>query len=319
MVAVWGGKRGAQAGLGYTGEWFDASVGLQYLRARWYDGETGAFLSRDAVEDNHPYQYSKANPIRYTDPTGLCVPDDISCQIEANYLYATYGWMIHQVWTIDQVRVLREAANSIFWFFNQNGGGDSAGRMRALFGEVNFLPQAGIFWNDVANAHVVRNNVYVEMMPNLSKRTIIHEMGHVLDNSIGPEAAAIFGGGPSDEMARSLGGRPELCYLRFDCGLISPSVSELNQWNWCNPPIWDTPLEQIDPGQYAAEGPSEDFAEAFLIAVDGYSWYQKLSLRPKRLQFIETLISQQVDTLSIYDTSQLVYPIYPVKTGGYPQ
>ncbi|MCP4537121.1 MAG: hypothetical protein GY832_08230, partial [Chloroflexi bacterium] len=27
----------AQAGLGYTGEWGDTSVGLQYLRARWYD------------------------------------------------------------------------------------------------------------------------------------------------------------------------------------------------------------------------------------------------------------------------------------------
>jgi len=25
---------GAQAGLGYTGEWFDAVMGLQYLRAR---------------------------------------------------------------------------------------------------------------------------------------------------------------------------------------------------------------------------------------------------------------------------------------------
>jgi hypothetical protein len=27
-----------QVGLGYTGEWFDDSVGMVYLRARWYDG-----------------------------------------------------------------------------------------------------------------------------------------------------------------------------------------------------------------------------------------------------------------------------------------
>ena len=26
-----------QAGLGYTGEWFDGSAGFLYLRARWYD------------------------------------------------------------------------------------------------------------------------------------------------------------------------------------------------------------------------------------------------------------------------------------------
>jgi RHS repeat-associated protein len=38
---------GAQAGLGYTGEWFDASVGLQYLRARWYDVQSGRFLTQD--------------------------------------------------------------------------------------------------------------------------------------------------------------------------------------------------------------------------------------------------------------------------------
>ena len=27
---------GTQAGLGFTGEWYDANVGLTYLRARWY-------------------------------------------------------------------------------------------------------------------------------------------------------------------------------------------------------------------------------------------------------------------------------------------
>jgi RHS repeat-associated protein len=72
---------GAQAGLGYTGEWFDASVGLQYLRARWYDDATGSFLSRDAVEENHPYLYANGNPVLYTDPSGYdvgCPGDDAS-------------------------------------------------------------------------------------------------------------------------------------------------------------------------------------------------------------------------------------------------
>jgi RHS repeat-associated protein len=65
----------AQAGLGYTGEWWDAAVGLQYLRARWYDARTGAFLTRDAVEANHPYLYANGNPVRYTDPSGY----DVGC------------------------------------------------------------------------------------------------------------------------------------------------------------------------------------------------------------------------------------------------
>jgi RHS repeat-associated protein len=64
-----------QTGLGYTGEWWDAAVGLQYLRARWYDARTGAFLTRDAVEANHPYLYANGNPVLYTDPSG----HDVGC------------------------------------------------------------------------------------------------------------------------------------------------------------------------------------------------------------------------------------------------
>jgi len=62
---------GAQAGLGFTGEWFDAAVGLQYLRARWYDVEVGRFTSRDSLQlESNLYIYGNANPLSYTDPTG---------------------------------------------------------------------------------------------------------------------------------------------------------------------------------------------------------------------------------------------------------
>jgi RHS repeat-associated protein len=45
---------GAQAGLGYTGEWYDTSVGLQYLRARWLDVGTRRFtqMDRSRLEEN---------------------------------------------------------------------------------------------------------------------------------------------------------------------------------------------------------------------------------------------------------------------------
>jgi RHS repeat-associated protein len=71
---------GAQAGLGFTGEWFDANVGLQYLRARWYAVEVGRFTSRDPWEgDNkqpqthHAYVYVQGNPVNAVDPSG-CTP-----------------------------------------------------------------------------------------------------------------------------------------------------------------------------------------------------------------------------------------------------
>ena len=41
---------GAQPGLGYTGEWWDESLEMAYLRARWYDAQVGRFASRDSWE-----------------------------------------------------------------------------------------------------------------------------------------------------------------------------------------------------------------------------------------------------------------------------
>jgi RHS repeat-associated protein len=52
------------------------STGLQYLRARYYDPATGAFLSSDPMGvsptwPGNPYAYADANPVLNTDPYGL--------------------------------------------------------------------------------------------------------------------------------------------------------------------------------------------------------------------------------------------------------
>jgi RHS repeat-associated protein len=51
-------------------------TGLQYLRARYYDPETGTFLSRDPLSSQvgwlgHPFAYGNGNPALLTDPRGL--------------------------------------------------------------------------------------------------------------------------------------------------------------------------------------------------------------------------------------------------------
>ncbi len=69
----------ASAGLGYAGEWQDAS-GLVYLRARWYDPAASRFLSRDPWDGMitnpqtlNPYAYAHNQPTRFTDPSGRCI------------------------------------------------------------------------------------------------------------------------------------------------------------------------------------------------------------------------------------------------------
>jgi RHS repeat-associated protein len=61
----------------YAGEFYDAEVGLYYLRARYYNPYTGRFISEDSYwgEDTNPlslnlYTYAHNNPILYVDPTG---------------------------------------------------------------------------------------------------------------------------------------------------------------------------------------------------------------------------------------------------------
>ena len=61
----------------FTGEAWDAEVGLLYLRARYYQPETGRFISKDPWEGNqrspatlNPYAYVADNPVNLVDPTG---------------------------------------------------------------------------------------------------------------------------------------------------------------------------------------------------------------------------------------------------------
>jgi RHS repeat-associated protein len=73
------GVGAAQAGLGYTGEWQDAALGLTYLRARWYDAYLNQFVSPDPIvpdyrnpQNINDYTYALGNPISFTDPSGQC-------------------------------------------------------------------------------------------------------------------------------------------------------------------------------------------------------------------------------------------------------
>ena len=67
----------------FAGQQTDGT-GLQYLRARYYDPETGVFLSRErmAVGPNWlelSYRYAANNPVLLRDPTGLVHCGDAEC------------------------------------------------------------------------------------------------------------------------------------------------------------------------------------------------------------------------------------------------
>ena len=61
--------------FGYTGRDWDSDTSLQQNRARWYDPETGRWISQDpigfAAGDANLYRYVGNGPTNATDPSGL--------------------------------------------------------------------------------------------------------------------------------------------------------------------------------------------------------------------------------------------------------
>ncbi|MBI1249378.1 tandem-95 repeat protein [bacterium] len=71
---------GALTNLQYSGEQFDSRIGQQYLRARYYDPNTGRFNRLDPFAGNmndpqslHKYLYAHGNPVMGSDPSGLLI------------------------------------------------------------------------------------------------------------------------------------------------------------------------------------------------------------------------------------------------------
>ncbi|MDO4302188.1 MAG: RHS repeat-associated core domain-containing protein [Clostridia bacterium] len=58
--------------FGYCGEYLDKESGLIYLRNRYYDSESGRFITEDPIKNgNNWYSYCCGNPVRFEDPLGL--------------------------------------------------------------------------------------------------------------------------------------------------------------------------------------------------------------------------------------------------------
>lgn len=73
---------------GFSGEWID-SHGLVYLRARYYMPGVGRFLSKDPWSGDvyRPMSYNRwlyvyANPVNQTDPSGMCLDEDLDGQCD---------------------------------------------------------------------------------------------------------------------------------------------------------------------------------------------------------------------------------------------
>ncbi len=86
----------------YTGREFDVESGLYFSRARYFDANTGRFLSEDPIRfragDQNFYRYVFNNPVNFFDPFGLEVGDwwDVPANLQRSSEIAQELLQTHQ-------------------------------------------------------------------------------------------------------------------------------------------------------------------------------------------------------------------------------
>mgnify|MGYP000226301116 CR=1 FL=1 len=65
--------------LRLAGQYYDIETGLHYNLNRYYDPSLGRYLTPDPLREGlNPYLYAQNNPLRYMDPLGLCVVNNVN-------------------------------------------------------------------------------------------------------------------------------------------------------------------------------------------------------------------------------------------------
>ena len=88
----------------YTGEYYDGTSNLYYLKARYMNPSTGTFISMDTYEGSiydpdtlHKYLYANGNPVTYSDPSGNMFVD-VAVETQQNMVYLNiFHWQNMQL------------------------------------------------------------------------------------------------------------------------------------------------------------------------------------------------------------------------------
>jgi RHS repeat-associated protein len=121
----------------YRGEQYDSDLGLYYLRARYYNPNTGRFLSRDPEDGYidipatlHKYLYVGGDPVNWIDPKGrelVEVELEDEKSIEETEVYAKKFECVDDAY--EQLADLEFRLS----YYSKGYGGSSGKSLQALF------------------------------------------------------------------------------------------------------------------------------------------------------------------------------------------
>ena len=125
----------------YRGEQYDPDLGLYYLRARYYNAETGRFMSRDPESGKpiyprtlHKYLYAGGDPVDGWDPTGREEEEYVAPfpEVLASIRRGTY--LVKATWFVACVAVYTELWSEYAMFGPGEAGGEAVAYCKILLG-----------------------------------------------------------------------------------------------------------------------------------------------------------------------------------------
>ena len=220
------------------------------------------------------------NPINFNDPSGHRLWDgdagggsgtNLLAGIIAQKLNNLYNWSFSGTWNLAEINEVRQAGKDIETYIETNGGNGQEW-ISTFMGGVTFTKEVVSKYpislgngnysyvetsmNDLLGgvpAFVFPGNRITFKNSGIDSRTVVHELGHTLDNWGGTSKvfeAAIFGGGWSDALIESLGGKPY--------GIRCADKTPLELANF------------LPPGDYGMEHQADFFAQHFKYQIYGY-------------------------------------------------
>lgn len=116
---AWGNVQGSEANQHtvenrflFQGREYSFATGLYNFRARWYDPQTGRWLSNDPIGISgglNLYAFCGNNPVMYRDPMGLCVEDGNAVLKNIRTFYDALEMVARDKWWISD-RLLKPLA-----------------------------------------------------------------------------------------------------------------------------------------------------------------------------------------------------------------
>ncbi len=181
----------------FRGEEFDATLGAYYLRSRYYQPDTGRFLTADTWEGDttrpltlHAYAYPSSNPVMLADPTGHIGLAEVGASL------AISG-------TLSQLSIVTPAPQGV------KGGGPFK---NVVVDVVTWLVGADPFVEHVTAANTIfgTNGVHIKVTPGRYRELPEDRLGYVFgrDNAIEDGCQGARGELVPEEVRRLIGEVP---------------------------------------------------------------------------------------------------------------